>query len=156
MYDVGAVGLNLHHSCNWVQIVSFARSFALKEQLCGRTLEETALKVYIREIPISTLVTPRFPLTVVRCWTPNSHDQFRGSLQADKANVQLAANAHGPGIRKLIISLLDARKPEVNQLRNSSEGQRLLQEVAAYSAIKKENGKSAALYSEFSLLHTYT
>ena len=37
MYDVGAYGLNLHEACNRILITSIARSFALEEQLCGRT-----------------------------------------------------------------------------------------------------------------------
>lgn len=41
MYDVGAVGLNLHIACNRVFIASVGRSFALEEQLCGRALRES-------------------------------------------------------------------------------------------------------------------
>jgi hypothetical protein len=41
MYDVGAVGLNLHLACNRVLIASVGRSFALEEQLCGRALRES-------------------------------------------------------------------------------------------------------------------
>ncbi|KAG9588870.1 hypothetical protein KCU77_g5245, partial [Aureobasidium melanogenum] len=37
MYDVDAVGLNLHHSCNRDLIASIARSFALEEQPGGKT-----------------------------------------------------------------------------------------------------------------------
>lgn len=38
MYDVGAVGLNLHHACNRVLMTSPARAFAQEEQLAGRAL----------------------------------------------------------------------------------------------------------------------
>lgn len=83
-------------------------------------------------------------MTVTRRWTPNSHDQFRGSLQADKATIQLAANAHDPEIRNLIVRLLNAQQPEVNHLRNSAEGKCLLNKVNTYIALKKELGRAAA------------
>jgi hypothetical protein len=89
-------------------------------------------------------VTSKYPLTVTRRWTPNSHDQFRGSLQADKATIQLAANAHDPEIRSLIVKLLNAQQPEVNHLRNSAEGRRILADVSDYITMKKKLGKDAA------------
>lgn len=46
MYDVGAVGLNLHTACNRVLIASIGRSFALEEQLCGRALRESTFVLH--------------------------------------------------------------------------------------------------------------
>jgi hypothetical protein len=38
MYDVGAVGLNLHKACNRVLILSVPRNYSQEEQLAGRAL----------------------------------------------------------------------------------------------------------------------
>lgn len=65
-------------------------------------------------------------------------------MQADKATIQLAANAHDPEIRQLVVKLLNAQQPEVDHLRNSAEGKRILEDVNAYLKMKKELGKAAA------------
>ncbi|KAL3464256.1 hypothetical protein BJX64DRAFT_286678 [Aspergillus heterothallicus] len=99
LYDVGAVGLNLHKACNRVIIASLPRSRAQESQLAGRALR----------------ITSEFPLTVVRRVTPNSHDQYRGTRQAEKAALQLAANACDPSITQLLVKLLNEFQKEVDQ-----------------------------------------
>ncbi|KAL2853237.1 hypothetical protein BJY01DRAFT_232331 [Aspergillus pseudoustus] len=98
LYEVGAVGLNLHKACNRVVIASIPRSRAQESQLAGRALR----------------ITSEFPLTVVRRVTPDSHDAFRGSKQAEKAALQLAANARDPSIKELLVKLLNEFQKEVN------------------------------------------
>ncbi|KAG9903748.1 DUF1765-domain-containing protein, partial [Aureobasidium melanogenum] len=53
MYDVGAVGLNLHHSCNRVLIASIARSFALEEQPCGKNKKLGSMSQDLKMDPLS-------------------------------------------------------------------------------------------------------
>ena len=60
---------------------------------------------------------------------PNSHDQFRSARQADKATLQLAANANDPAIRTLIVDLLNEFQPQVDQCHANEAAQELLREV---------------------------
>lgn len=75
---------------------------------------------------------------MVRRITPNSHDQFGASRQADKATIQLAANAHEPSIRELMVNLLNNLQPEVDQCHQSHEAQGLMHKVAEMA----EQGKN--------------
>lgn len=86
----------------------------------------------------SKQITSEFPLTVVRRWTPNSHDQFRGARQAEKATLQLAANAQDRSIQRLIIQLLQALQPEIDQCHQSAEGKDLLREMTARNQKRSE------------------
>ncbi|QKX54988.1 uncharacterized protein TRUGW13939_02078 [Talaromyces rugulosus] len=122
LYDVGAVGLNLHKACNRVLISSIPRSRCQESQLAGRALR----------------ITSEFPLTVVRRWTPNSHDQFRGARQAEKAALQLAANAQDSSIKRLIVQLLQKLQPEVDECHQSTAGQDLLEEMTTRSQKRVE------------------
>jgi hypothetical protein len=61
--------------------------------------------------------------------TPNSHDQFKAARQTDKATVHLAANSHDPAIRKVVVGLLNAIQPEVDECHASEEGQELLRQI---------------------------
>ncbi|KAH0288518.1 hypothetical protein KCU62_g5009, partial [Aureobasidium sp. EXF-3399] len=118
MYDVGAYGLNLHEACNRILITSIARSFALEEQLCGRTNRITSI--------FNTIVTRRF--------IPNSHDIFRSSAQADKATVQLATNAQDPKIRELLLEQLQKIQVEVDECHASPAGQALKKQVLEHAS----------------------
>ncbi|OBT82958.1 hypothetical protein VE02_08180 [Pseudogymnoascus sp. 03VT05] len=109
LFDVGAVGLNLHTACDEVLIATVARSHAQEAQVAGRVLR----------------VTSEFPVTVIRRTTPNSHDQFGVARQVDKATVHLAANAQDPSIRALIVGLLNEFQPQVDQFHASELGMRL-------------------------------
>ncbi|CEL03222.1 hypothetical protein ASPCAL04379 [Aspergillus calidoustus] len=109
LYDVGAVGLNLHKACNRVVIASLPRSRAQESQLAGRALR----------------ITSEFPLTVVRRVTPNSHDQFRGVRQAEKAALQLAANAREPSIAQLLVNLLNEFQKDVDQFHLLSDSEKV-------------------------------
>ncbi|RDW62917.1 uncharacterized protein DSM5745_10028 [Aspergillus mulundensis] len=99
LYDVGSIGLNLHKACNHVVIASLPRSRGQESQLAGR----------------ASRITSEFPLTVVRRVTPNSHDQFRSVRQAEKAALQLAANARDPCITELVLKLLNEFQQEVDK-----------------------------------------
>lgn len=179
-FDVGAVGLNLHGACNRALITTPARSIAQEDQFLGRASRVSATpfppwlhsppsavpvpllltRFPFRKSPFrphvltrfSIQVTSKYPLTVVRKETPNSHDQVRSARQADKATVQLAANAHDPAIKGLTVQLLNELQPEVNECHASQIGQELLAEVAearktrmvAFAMQKKEADKLKA------------
>lgn len=70
-------------------------------------------------------ITSKFPATVIRRMTPNSHDQFRNARQIEKASLQLAVNAKNPDISNLMVKLLNELQPEVNHSHASQEGQKL-------------------------------
>lgn len=55
--------------------------------------------------------------------------------QADKAAVQLAANAQDPAIRALIVDLLNELQPEVDEYHRSEAGQKLREEVEEKSRL---------------------
>ncbi|OBT86897.1 hypothetical protein VE02_03857 [Pseudogymnoascus sp. 03VT05] len=124
LYDVGAVGLNLHMACNEVLILSVARARAQEAQVGGRALR----------------VTSEFPVTLIRRVTPNSHDQFCIVRQTDKATVQLAVNAQDPAIRALIVKLLNEFQPQVNEFHKTKiarELQMKLDEKAKIAGISR-------------------
>ncbi|KAH0264376.1 hypothetical protein KCU91_g12087, partial [Aureobasidium melanogenum] len=121
MYDVGAAGLNLHEACNRVFIASIARAFALEEQVGGRTNRITSI----------------FDTRVTRRSTPNSHDLFRASVQADKVTVQLATNAQDPNIQDLIVTQLNKLQSEVDECHASEEGQELLKKISEHNTLKE-------------------
>jgi hypothetical protein len=54
--------------------------------------------------------------------TLNSFDQFASARQTDKAILQLAANAHDPAIRGLIVESLNEQQHEVNACHKSKSG----------------------------------
>ncbi|KAJ5181125.1 hypothetical protein N7491_000679 [Penicillium cf. griseofulvum] len=110
-YDIGSVGLNLHHACNRVILTSPGRSWAQEAQAAGRALR----------------ITSEFPLTVVRVATPNSHDQFRDSKQAEKACLQLAINRQDLAFRSIMLKELKSIQSDVNLCHESQDGKVLLQ-----------------------------
>ncbi|KAL4904918.1 hypothetical protein BDW74DRAFT_23703 [Aspergillus multicolor] len=99
LYDVNSIGLNLHKACNRVVIASLPRSRGQESQLEGRAFR----------------ITSEFPLTVVRRFTPKSHDQFRSVKQAEKAVLQLAANFNDPHVKDLVVKLLNEFQGEVQK-----------------------------------------
>jgi hypothetical protein len=52
---------------------------------------------------------------VVRRLSPNSHDQFRNARQAEKFAMQLAVSAEVPVVRALLMGLLQALQPEIDE-----------------------------------------
>ncbi|KAL3451976.1 hypothetical protein BJX65DRAFT_267271 [Aspergillus insuetus] len=136
LYDVGAGGLNLHKACNRVVIASLPRSRAQESQLAGRALR----------------MTSEFPLTVVRRVTPSSHDQYRGVRQAEKAALQLAANASEPSIAQLLVDLLNQFQKEVDQFHLLHELKKVRVtvpvEYEAKSPSKDENNRASPIKKE--------
>lgn len=89
-------------------------------------------------------------MTVVRRWTSNSYDQFRGARQAEKATLQLAANAQDSSIKRLRVQLLQKLQLEVDECHQSAAGQDLPEEMATRSqqrvdetveTLKRDKGK---------------
>ncbi|KAI9376376.1 hypothetical protein BJX61DRAFT_490486 [Aspergillus egyptiacus] len=133
MYDVAAVGLNLHKACNRVLITSLPRSRAQESQLAGRALR----------------ITSEFPLTVVRRYTPDSHDQFRGARQAEKAALQLAANAHDPSIKALVVDLLNEFQKEVDKCHEDPEMKDLVTAIKNHTLIDYFDRQAATCSNNF-------
>ncbi|KAJ5833227.1 hypothetical protein N7474_001538 [Penicillium riverlandense] len=109
-YNVGAIGLNLHEACKRVVITSIGINRAQESQLAGR-------------------IRSKFPATVVRRMTLNSHDQFRSARQIEKASLQLAVNAKCPDISNLMVKLLNELQPDVDHCHASQEGRKLFTEA---------------------------
>lgn len=72
-----------------------------------------------------------------RSFTPNSHDLFRASIQADKVTVQLASNAQDPKIQALMVEELNKLQSEVNECHTSDEGQALRKKISEFKALKE-------------------
>ncbi|KAJ6162488.1 SNF2-like protein [Penicillium canescens] len=120
-YDVGTVGLNLHVACDRVILLSPGRSWGQESQAIGRCLRVTSL----------------YPVTAVRCFVPNSHDQYRFVKQAAKASLQLAVNSSEPSLQGIIIKLLNNIQIQVNACYASEYGRSLIKEKAKVDEIRK-------------------
>ncbi|KAL4950051.1 hypothetical protein BDW69DRAFT_202403 [Aspergillus filifer] len=123
LYDVGAVGLNLHKAYNRVIVASLPRSRAQESQLAGR----------------ASRITSKFPLSVIRRFTPNSHDQFRSSKQTEKASLQLAANAHEPCVQALVVKLLNEFQEEVVKCHKDKNNAPLLAAIRKDKTLHEAN-----------------
>ncbi|KAF4636083.1 hypothetical protein G7Y89_g2010 [Cudoniella acicularis] len=124
LQDVGAIGFNMHISCNVIVFGADFRSYPQEAQAGGRI----------------NRVTSEFPGIAIKKSTPNSHDQFRSSRQTGKATVMLAANSQDPAIRNLLIRLLNEFQPRVNACHESQDGQEMLKEIQ-----EKQNTRDVAI-----------
>jgi hypothetical protein len=67
-------------------------------------------------------------VTAIRCFVPNSHDQYRFVKQAAKASLQLAVNADQQTIRMVLVKLLNNLQPQVDACHASPHGKQLLEQ----------------------------
>ncbi|KAJ6176868.1 Helicase C-terminal [Penicillium canescens] len=111
-YDVGTVGLNLHVACDRIVLSSPGKSWGQESQAIGRCLRVTSV----------------YPVTAIRCFVPNSHDQYRFVKQAAKASLQLAVNSDQQTIQMVLVKLLNNLQPQLDACHASPYGKQLLEQ----------------------------
>ncbi|KAL1623787.1 hypothetical protein SLS54_004248 [Diplodia seriata] len=103
MYNVSSQGVNLHGASNVAFVATGAINAGLEMQAWGRLIR----------------IAQKKPVTIIRCQTRNSFDQFRDSRQREKQKTILATTSYSSEMTALLVKLLNEGNCEVREAHNS-------------------------------------